>query len=65
MSRVAGRVVGVALLAASGLALPGTATAAPDTAPVTPRVRVLTHNVQMLPPIIGGKANATRAELIA
>lgn len=65
MSRVAGRVVGVALLAASGLALPGTATAAPDGAVATPRVRVLTHNVQMLPPIIGGKANATRAELIA
>ncbi|MFD4326109.1 sphingomyelin phosphodiesterase [Nocardioides sp. NPDC058538] len=65
MSRVAGRVAGVALLAASGLALPVTATAAPEAAAATPRVRVLTHNVQMLPAIIGGKANGTRAELIA
>jgi sphingomyelin phosphodiesterase len=31
----------------------------------TPTVEVLSHNVQMLPPLIGGKANATRADLIA
>lgn len=58
----------LACLAATSAALTSLAVSAPSGAAASvtgPRVKVLSHNVQMLPPILGGKANDTRADLVA
>ncbi|SDK24538.1 sphingomyelin phosphodiesterase [Nocardioides sp. YR527] len=55
--------VGVAAVCAVATTLlPGPAASA---APPPPDLSILTHNVAMLPTILGGKANGTRADLFA
>lgn len=52
-------------LALAALPVAAPASARPTSADPAPGLSILTHNVAMLPAIAGGKANATRAQLIA
>ncbi|GGR47429.1 sphingomyelin phosphodiesterase [Nocardioides luteus] len=58
-------VAAIGLTGLVGLGAPGPAAAAPSSSRPAPALDILTHNIAMLPGILGGKANATRADLFA